>query len=159
VQDVSPLGLVSDSITLEALALGGHVDAAMAFLATSPLGSAPSISPFFARLVGIIRGAVLVIAGRCDDAEPDLRAAREVAVTLGAYPTEAAATALLAEIEARRGNAEKATGLLKELGDDPGGIAGLLVERARHVLGDVGAGARLRAAATTLSVPGLTLGL
>ncbi len=156
-KDLTPLALVSDALVVEALLLAGEMEAAIAHLAGSALDVAPSISPFFARLAGLSRGGVLVISGRYQEAERDLRMARETARAVSAYPSEATATALLAEIEVDRGNPDGARSLLAGLPEEPGGIAGLLCDRVRALLGDAAAERRLREQAASLAAPGLSL--
>ena len=142
-------------MVIEALLLAGHIGAAAEHLVGSPTEVAVAASPFFIRLLGVTRSAVLVFSGHADDAEPGLVVAREVTRTVGAYPNEVIATALLSESETRRGNLVRARELITSVPDDPGGVAGLLLERARAVLGDADALQRLEAGARSLAAPGL----
>ena len=49
-----------------------------------------------------------------------------------------------------------ATELIASVSADPGGIAGMLLDRLRWLTGDAGAESRLRAAAQAFAAPGLT---
>lgn len=153
--EVNPLALIADTVVVEAMLLAGAFDAAIERLAASPATAAAVATPFFARLVGAVRGAVLVLASRYDEAEEGLRAARDGARAVGAYPNEVATTALLAEVQWRRGDAGGAAALLDAVIGDPGGIAGLLLLRGRWLLGDAAAAPRARALAAELAAPGL----
>ena len=152
-----PLAILADALVIEAQLLAGDVEAATAHLAGSKLDVAPGRTQFLTRLIGATRGAVLVLSGRYTEAEESLIAARDSARSVGAWPTEVTATALLAEVEICRGNVQAARDLLAEVADDPGGIAGLTVERARWLLGDEQAGERLRAGSIALAAPGLAM--
>jgi hypothetical protein len=78
-----------------------------------------------------------------------------------ARPAQQAATALLAEIEARTGDADGAAAeLVAEIGEtSPDSVVGVLALRARAALAEEGAAAHLRAAAEELSAPGLSAGM
>jgi hypothetical protein len=58
-----------------------------------------------------------------------------------------------------QGRVEEAEAALADVTDNPGGIAGLFLERARLLLGDAAAEARIRDAAERLAAPGLLLAL
>jgi len=150
-----PIEVMADAIIVEGLLLAGHVDAAAAHLASSALDIGPASSPVLGRLIGITRGAVLVLAGRYDEAEESLEAAREAARAVGAVPTEAATAALLAEIRWCQGREDEARALLEEVSTNPGGIAELLCDRVRALLGDAAAERRLTEGSDRLVAPGL----
>src|SRR5207249_1361989 len=73
--DPGPLAILSDSLVIETLLLAGRMPEASAHLAGSRLDIGPVASPFLTRLVGVTRGAVLVLSGRYDEAEESLEAA------------------------------------------------------------------------------------
>jgi len=151
-----PLEVMADALVIEGLLLAGHVDAAVDHLAGSALDVGPSGTPLLGRLVGVTRGAVLVLAGRHAEAEESLSAAREAAKAVDAFPSEVAAIALLAESRCCQGRDDEARRLLDEVRTDPGGVARLLVDRVRVMLGDAEAEHRLRAGSARLLAPGLT---
>jgi tagatose-1,6-bisphosphate aldolase non-catalytic subunit AgaZ/GatZ len=66
------------------------------------------------------------------------------------------ALALLAEAALCRNQPEVARQLIASAVDDPGGIAGVLLDRVRWLSGDSEAERRLRAAAKAFAAPGLT---
>ena len=152
-----PLSILADALVIDAQLLAGDVAAAMAHLAASKLDVAPGQTQFLARLMGATRGAVLVLAGRYAEAEESLSAARDSARAVGAWPTEVISTALLAEVQMCRGQPAASRDLLAEVADDPGGIAGLAVDRVRWLLGDEEAGERLRSGSAALAAPGLAV--
>ena len=156
VNALNPLAMLADSLVIEALLLAGDVEAAIEHLTGSTLDVAPGVSLFIARLLGVARGAVLVLSGRYDEAEASLTAARDAANAVAAHPTEATAIALLAEAALCRNQPGRAGELLASVTDDPGGIAGLLLDRVRWLAGDADAESRLRAAAQRFAAPGLT---
>jgi tetratricopeptide (TPR) repeat protein len=156
VNALNPLAMLADSLVTEALLLAGDVDAAIGHLTGSTLDVAPDLALFISRLLGVVRGAVLVLSGRYDEAEASLEAALDAAHSVGAYPTEVTATALLAEAALCRHQPEVARQLIASAVDDPGGIAGVLLDRVRWLSGDAEAERRLRAAAKAFATPGLT---
>jgi hypothetical protein len=156
VNALNPLAMLADSLVTETLLLAGNVDAAIAHLTGSTLDVTPELTLFIARLLGAVRGAVLVLSGRYDEAEASLQAARDAAHSVGAYPTEVAATALLAEAALCRNQPDVARQLIASAVDDPGGIAGVLLDRVRWLSGDADAERRLRAGAKAFAAPGLT---
>jgi class 3 adenylate cyclase/tetratricopeptide (TPR) repeat protein len=153
-----PLEVVSDALIVEGLLLGGHLESALAHLRSSPLDVDPGVSPVLGRLIGVVRGAVLLFTGSLDEAERSLAASRDAARAVNAAPTGYAATALLAETLLRSGREDEARAMLAGLDEDVGGIAGLLVDRARLLLGDASLEGRVRDRAERLAAPGLLEG-
>ncbi len=152
-----PIEVMSDALIVEALLLGGHVEAALEHLVASPLDVGPTGSPVLARLIGVSRGAVLLFTSRYDETEESLLAARDAARAVDALPTEVTAVALLAEARYRQGRADQARELIDDIGEDPGGVAALLRDRVRVLLGDAGMEPHVREQAASLLAPGLAL--
>jgi len=141
----------------EALILAGRFDEAMELLSDDR--TLPAMSALDGMTRGLLRGLFLTLTGRPADARPFLDSARASAGSVRARPGEQAATALLAEIEARVGDGERAAALLEDVGTTtPDSVAGVLALRARAALGQEGAAAALQTAATNLAAPGLLMG-
>jgi hypothetical protein len=104
-------------------------------------------------------GLLFVLAGRLDEAQPWLESGLHAARAMGARPGLAIVHGLMAEITVRTGgSAEAAQRWIDEV-EDPGGLAGAVLLRARAVLGHPGAAAELAAAAEHLRAPGLLRGV
>ena len=151
----SPIAIVADVVVIEALLMAGRFEAAASHLAGSALEGLALAAPFFARMLGVLRAAVMLRSGRVEDLEPGLVAARDAARRLGAYPNVVAASALLAEMMFTRGDDAGARAELAGVPDDPEGFAGLLLQRARCLAGDTGACAALAQRCAELSTPGV----
>jgi class 3 adenylate cyclase/tetratricopeptide (TPR) repeat protein len=152
-----PIAVMADALIIESLLLAGHVEAALDHLAASPLDIGPGASPLLARLIGVTRGAVLVFTDRYKETEETLAAAREAARAVDALPTEVTAIALQAECRYRQGREQEARELLGQIRGDPGGVAGLLRDRVRLLLGEPAMEQRVRESAAALLAPGLAL--
>ncbi|MBV8194648.1 MAG: AAA family ATPase [Candidatus Dormibacteraeota bacterium] len=153
----SPIAVVSDIIIIEALLLAGRFDEAQQQLEASALETFATASPFFSRMLAVVRGAVMICSGRLDADDAGLEEAREAALRFNAPPNAVAASAILAETYSRRGDVERARAALDAVGDDPGGFAGLLLLRARAACGEAGAGEQLAYMAQLLAAQGMTM--
>jgi class 3 adenylate cyclase/tetratricopeptide (TPR) repeat protein len=146
--------------------LMGIVSAAVACLLAGRVADADAVNEVLARAAPDVPGIHVVKFGIVDalrrliDGEADEAASRLVGVvsTSRAPASAAAGRALLAEALVRQGDVPAAQRLLADIGDS-GGIAGLLVLRARAVAGEPGAASRLEAEAERLHAPGALLGL
>jgi class 3 adenylate cyclase/tetratricopeptide (TPR) repeat protein len=154
-QDLSPLALVGEMLVLDALLLAGHIDPALCRIESSPAAGYVA-TPLLLRIVGTTHGALLVLAGRTDEAQPALALGIQLAGAAQATATVAALQALLAEVLARRGDRDEARSHLDAVVDDPGGVAAALVLRSRVLLGESDAAA-LAEHCRRLVAPGLTL--
>lgn len=143
----------------EGLVLAGRVDEAVEIL--SDERTLPAMSALEGMSRGFLRGICHVLAGRPADARAFAEGALASAAAVRARPTQQAATALLAEIEARTGDVDGAARQLLGEAGDPGAdsVAGVLALRARLALGDAGVADDLRAAAANLAAPGLLAGI
>src|SRR5205085_1882655 len=109
----------------EALVLAGRFDEAMSVLSDDR--TLPVMSALDGMTRGLLRGLFLTLTGRPADARPFLESARASADAVRARPGEQAATAVLAEIEARVGGGERAAALLDDVGTTtPDSVAGVL---------------------------------
>ncbi|MFN2582043.1 MAG: hypothetical protein ABR498_04800 [Candidatus Dormibacteria bacterium] len=156
-QTPSPLAVMSDVLVIEALLLSGRYHDARDQLQGSTLGDFASISPFFARMLTVVRASALLFTGSEQPVEDQLMDARDAAQRLGAHANAVAATALLAEVLARSGDIDGAHAHLRDVGDDPGGFAGLLLRRARAAAGDNEALRQLSELAEKMKAPGCLL--
>jgi class 3 adenylate cyclase/tetratricopeptide (TPR) repeat protein len=154
---VGPLEVMADALIVEGLLLAGYPEGALAHLAGSPLDVGPAGSPMLARLIGVARGAVLLFTNRYSDVADTLAASRDAARAVDAPPTEVTSIALLAESLLAQGKTAEARAALAEIRQDTGGIAALLLDRVRALLGEEDAEARARDAAARLCAPGLRL--
>jgi len=111
--------------------------------------------PLLVQLGGVVHGAALVMLGRHEEAVPLLQTGIDAATAMEATPSLVAGHALLAEVELRRGRREEAMARLESARDDPGGVAGVLLDRVRTLMGDELARRRLEAQTKALAVPGL----
>jgi class 3 adenylate cyclase/tetratricopeptide (TPR) repeat protein len=148
-----PVTMVAAAVVAEALLLVGRTEEALARLRW--LEQVPPHGRSLASLLDVTRMAALVILGRFNEAAPQLDHVRETASVMGATSVEVAATALLAEVEARRGDTAAAQARLDGIASDPGGVASVFIERARTALGTAGARERLTELAEKLRTPGL----
>ena len=155
----SPIAVIADVLVIEGLVLAGRFTEARSHLAASALESFGIVSPFFSRMLGVVRAAVTVCGGggAVDEVRADLLDAREAARRLGAWANEVAATALLAEALVRSGDVAAAKRELAQADRDPGGVAGILLLRARALTGDEAAAALLAERRVRLRAPGLPL--
>jgi len=104
-------------------------------------------------------GFVLVLAGRTDEAQSWLEAALESSTAMGGRSGIAIVRGLLAESTlATGGSIDEAAPWLEGV-EDPGGVAGAILLRARTRLGEPGAAAALATAVEQLRAPGLAIGL
>ena len=143
-------------MALEALLLAGRLDEAEAMI------DAPGVSREFGSVTrathGLMVGLHHLLSGRWGDAAATLEESAAAADRVSARPSGVAARAALAEALTRSGEGEKALQLLADLPSPlPGGLAGLLVDRARAVTGDESAAAALAADCERLAAPGLVL--
>jgi class 3 adenylate cyclase/tetratricopeptide (TPR) repeat protein len=139
----------------EGLVLAGRLDDAVEIL--SDERTLPAMSSLEGMSRGLLRGICLVLTGRPADARPFAESARASAAAVRARPAQQAATAVLAEIEARTGDVDGAAAqLLAEVGEtSPDSVTGVLALRARVALGEEGAAEMLRTAVANLAAPGL----
>jgi class 3 adenylate cyclase/tetratricopeptide (TPR) repeat protein len=143
----------------EALVLAGRIDEALELLADEHM--LPGMAALEGMSRGLLRGLCLVLTGRAAEARAFAESAMGSAVAVRARPAQQAATALIAEIEARTGDVDGAAReVLAEVGDTASdSVAGVLALRARAALGDQGAAAQAHTAAQKLAAPGLVLGM
>jgi tetratricopeptide (TPR) repeat protein len=143
----------------EALVLAGRLDEATEIL--SDERTLPAMSALEGMSRGLLRAVCLVLTDRPADARHLAETALASAAAVRARPAQQAATALLAEIEARTGDPDRAVEqLLAEVGEtSPESVTGVLALRARAALGEEGAAASARAAAEKLAAPGLAMGM
>jgi len=157
--DAGPIAVVADALIIQALLLAGFTDQALEHLAASPLDVGSAGSPALGRLIGMSRGAALLFSNRHEESVETLQAAREAAMAVGARPTEVSAIALLAECHCLEGRMAEARELIAEAPGNPGGIAGLLLDRVRWLLGENELEAHVRETAAELLAPGLLMDL
>ena len=143
----------------EGLVLAGRLDEATEILSDDR--TLPAMSSLEGMSRGLLRGICLILTGRPAEARAFAESALASAASVRARPAEQAATALLAEIEARTGDVDGAAAqLLAEVGEtSPDSVVGILALRARTALGEDGAAVQLRTAAERLAAPGLAAGM
>jgi len=142
----------------EGLVLAGRLDEATEVLSDDR--TLPAMSSLEGMSRGLLRGICLVLGGRPAHARAFAESALASASAVRARPAQQAATAVLAEIEARTGDVDGAArDVLAEVGEtSPDSVVGVLALRARAATGDTVAADRLRKAARNLAAPGLLLG-
>ena len=141
----------------EGLLLAGRIDEALTLLSDDR--TLPGMSSLEGMSRGLLRGIGLTATGHFVEARTFAEHALTSAAAVRARPAEQAANALLAEIEARTGDASAAAQLLAEAGDtSPDSVVGVLALRARTALGEAGASDALAAAIARLAAPGLLAG-
>ncbi len=143
-----PVVVVARLVVQAELIMAGRLEEA---LARFEHAERPDLGPI-GDSAGILYALALTLAGRSAEARPWLERAAGAARVLHAQPTEAAATALRAEI----------TGDMSGLPPRPSttdSVASVLVLRAFVTRGDTAGLDALRAAAVSLAMPGLMTGL
>src|SRR5204863_4100535 len=140
----------------EGLVLAGRVDEAPEMLSDDR--TLPAMSSLEGMSRGLLRGICLILTGRPAEDRGFAESALASAASVRARPAEQAATAVLAEIEARTGDVDGAAAqLLAEVGEtSPDSVVGLLALRARAALGHPDALQELRKACENLRAPGLS---
>jgi class 3 adenylate cyclase/tetratricopeptide (TPR) repeat protein len=157
VDTADPVAAAAGIMVLEALALADRVPEALQLVQRWHGGPARA-----AVLVGTVgafaspsAGLLLVLAGELDEARPWIEAGLHAARAMGSRPGLAIVHGLLAEITLRSGGTEAEARRWLDDVEDPGGLAGAVLLRARTVLREPGAAAALAATAEDLRAPGL----
>ena len=152
ISTLDPLTGFALVIVAESLALLGLLGEARACL---PAPSRQDALPLEAMVVSPAGGLVAVLRGQTAEAEAWLEIVARTADAIDAGPAGVAARAMLAEIALDAGDAAAARRRLDEVGERrPGGLAALLLLRARARLGEVSSEA-VNAAADALAAPAL----
>jgi hypothetical protein len=157
IDTTDPVAAAAAVMVVEALALADRVPEALQ-LVQRWQGSTEAATA----LVGTVgafaspsAGLLLVLAGKLEEARPWLEAGLHAARGMGARPGLAIVHGLQAEITVRTGGTEDEARRWLEDVEDPGGVAGAVLLRARAVLREPGAAAELAAVAESLRAPGL----
>jgi class 3 adenylate cyclase/tetratricopeptide (TPR) repeat protein len=153
---VDPVTLMCAYLVREQLILDGRPDGTLR--AMEAIDLRPGTSELEGVIGGFGRALSLVVLGRHAVARRDAEWAIAAADALDAPLAVAAGRALLAEVVlVVDGDRANATRLLDEAPPVTGGLAHLLVLRARALLGDAAAGRDLHDTAAALRMPGLAL--
>jgi class 3 adenylate cyclase len=161
VDTTDPVAAAANVMVIEALALAGRLPEALRRVDRWQGGPEAARSRFgtLGAFASPSVGLVLVLAGRLDEARFWVEAGLQAASGMGSRPGTAIVRGLLAEISLRSGGSvEEAWRWLEDV-EDPGGVAGAVLLRARTRLGEPGAAVALATAAEQLRAPGLTADL
>jgi class 3 adenylate cyclase/tetratricopeptide (TPR) repeat protein len=157
IDSTDPVAAAAAIMVTEALALAGRLPEAVRRVEQwrdTPGGAASRIGTLGA-FAGPSVALVLVLGGRVDEAREWLDASLESSAAMGDRAGTAIVRGLLAEITVRSGGSEDEARRWIDVVEDPGGLAGAVLLRARAWLGDADAARALTAEAEHLRAPGL----
>jgi class 3 adenylate cyclase/tetratricopeptide (TPR) repeat protein len=161
VDSTDPVAAAAAVMVTEALALAGRIPEAVRRVDRWQGGPGGAASRFgtLGAFAGPGVSLVLVLGGRVEEARQWLEAALASSAAMGDRAGTAIVRGLLAETTLRTGGSRDEVLRWLDGVDDPGGVAGAVLLRARAQLGEPGAAADLAAVAEQLRAPGLTVDL